>query len=320
MRFAGFHDELEKIGRSNEKIDVPSLLKSVAGGLGAAGIATAGLVLSRKPLRAHFLNEFKTLRTGGHAAERSKSLPAAVIADAKKVSRFLLSKGIDPRKARIAISGTGGTGKTSLARGIAGELSMKPLMMDDVGKTISGRDLTKYVRKNPIKRGVVAEQTHLLNQVDPDKFDAIIRVHKPMAKVEQQILARGRGAGQLDFYDYRKLHKSIQTAFHSTAGKSHDILPHVQIKIKPKTGFNADKILTNAARKRGVDVAGESRRSVQVFAAAHGSKPITPGLLPYLKTRNIAVGAGAVAASGIGAGLAGYHHLGGGHSHHKNSA
>jgi len=310
--YASFFDELEKI--ADEVAPPPdqphySWLKTIGAGLGAGALGAGAFALSRPGMRRQMLYDLKHLgaKGGGHAVERAKALPQQAIDEAKQVADFLRSKGIDPKTARIGISGTGGTGKTTLARGLSEHLGMNPLMMDDVGKSISGRDLTSYVRKNPIAPGTVAEQTHLLHQVDPDKFDAIIRVHKPMEQVKQQLLDRGRGAQQLDLYDYDRLHKTIETAFKGTAGEVHDVLPHVQIKFRPEGGFQGQQILSDMARAKGVDPTGIKRRSELAYAAAHGKKSVTPGILPYVRMGNVGAGVGITAGAGLGGGMLAHH-------------
>lgn len=270
-----------------------------AGGLGAAGLAAGGIALGRTALRRHIAADIKAFGTkgGAHAVDRAKALPQEAIAQAKAVADSLRARGIDPSKARIAVSGTGGTGKTTLSRALAEELKMKPLMMDDVGKSLSGRDLPKWLKKNKVAPGTIAEQTHLINQVDPDKFDAIIRIHKPMKDVKKQIIKRGRGAGQLEVYDYDKLHKSIDTAFHRTSGQHFDVGNNIQIKVRPQGGFKADSHLNEAIKGHGLDPSKMTRQQ-KVYAAAHGKKPVGPGVFPYVKTKRIAAGAGIVGGTG----------------------
>jgi hypothetical protein len=279
------------------------LMTAGAVGVGAAGLVGLGILASRPAIRAHILDDIRSLgRGGGHAVDRARPLPAGAVQDAKAVADYLRAQGIDPAKARIAISGTGGTGKSTLSKGLSDQLGMQSLYLDDVGKSLSGRDLTKFVTHQNIKPGVIAEQTHLLNQVDPDKFDVLIRVHKPMDLVKQQILDRGRGAGQLEVYDYDKLHKSIHTAFHTTAGQSHSPLPHVEIKFKPQGGFNADNLLRQQASAHGVNMPAGAPRQDLVFAAAHGERPWGGPIMPYVRKGRMAGAAGVAGGAGMGAG------------------
>ncbi len=271
-----------------------------AAGLGAAGLAAATIIGARPALRKQFLAEIKALgKGGGHALERQSSLPQQAVDQARQVAMTLRAQGIDPATARIAVSGTGGTGKTTLTRALSQELGMTPLMMDDVGKSMSGRDLVSWVKKNPIRRGVIAEQTHLLSQVDPDKFDAVIRVHKPMSQVKKQILDRGRGAAQLEGYDYDKLNRSITTAFDNLGAEKITPVTGIDIKIKPGTGFGADQMLRRAAEAKGVKTEGLSRHGL-VLAAANGKRPTGGGVIPYFRKGRMALGAGVVGGAGVG--------------------
>lgn len=299
MQISSFADEVVKIAEeTGGRWAVP------AGVLGGAALAAGGLAAARPALRAHALADLKSIGRGGaHAVDRAKELPQAVVDNARQVAEHLRSKGLDPSQARIAISGTGGTGKSSLARGLGQHLGMKPLFLDDAGKSIKGRDLTKYVRDNPIGPGTIAEQTHLLTQVDPSKFDAIIHIEKPMNKVKKQILDRGRGAGQLDLYDYDKLHKTIQTAFKTTAGEAATPVPGVHVKMRPSEGFKADEALATQLRQKGKDPSKMSREK-QVITAASGNTPLLGGVLPYVKKKNIVAAGGIVGGGGAAGGLA----------------
>jgi hypothetical protein len=299
MQLSSFTDEVVKIAEeTGGGWAVP------AGVLGGATLAAGGLAAARPALRAHVLADLKSLGRGGaHAVDRAKGLPQAVLDNAKQVGEHLRSKGLDPAQARIAISGTGGTGKSSLARGLGEHLGMKPMFLDDAGKSLKGRDLTKYVRDNPIGPGTIAEQTHLLTQVDPSKFDAIIHIEKPMRNVKKQILERGRGAGQLDLYDYDKLHKTIQTAFKTTAGEAATPVPGVHVKMRPDGGFKAEQALGGRLRQKGKDPSGMSREK-QVITAAGGSTPMLGGVLPYVKKQNIVAAGGIVGGGGAAGGLA----------------
>lgn len=280
-------------------------------GAGAALLAAGAIAASRPALRKHIGAVYGAIgKGGGHAVERQSALPAAAVAQAKEIAEDLMRRGIDPKKARIAISGTGGTGKSTLARALSAEIGMKPLMMDDVGKSLSGRDLTKWVKKNTIGPGIIAEQTHLLNQVDPDAFDAIIRVHKPMHQVKQQILSRGRGAAQLDVYNYDKLHKAIETAFDSAKGTVHRFGDNVQMKMKPEGGFLSNDTLRQIAKNNGVNMPATASRQSLVLAASHGEKSMFSGVIPYLKKKNIFGGGAVVAGTGGAAGTAAYHYTG----------
>jgi len=287
---------------------------AMAGGLMGAAAIGAGLLAKSPAARAHLLADFSALgKGGGHAVDRAKSLPAAVMTHANAVASYLHTQGIDPKKARIAVVGTGGTGKSSLAKGLGKAFGMDVLHLDDAGRSIHGRDLAKYVRKNAIPAGVIAEQAHLLNQVDPAKFDAIIHIQKPMSDVKSQILKRGRGAMQLEVYDYDKLHRNITRAFDATAGAAqHVVKPSassvtsIRVKIQPGSGFVADQKLNQQLRQLGVN-ASELTREQKIMSIDAGKRVTSRGVLPYLRAGRIAGAAGLVGAGTTAGTVGGYY-------------
>jgi hypothetical protein len=301
MYVAAFLNELTKLAEETGSSSARRYGLPAAGVLGGAALAAAGLAAGRPALRAHFANDIKALLSGtsGHTLDRAKTLPPQALETARGVATYLKAHGLDPFKHRIGISATGGTGKSTLAKGLSKELGMGVLHLDDVGKSISGRDLTKHVRNHPIQPGLIAEQTHLLNQVDPNRFDAIIHLEKPYDVIEKQILKRGRGAGQLDVYDYKKLHKAIRTAFDATAGQAHEVAPGIRVKMRGPEGFQAEQLLGTELRNAGIDPSDMTRQQ-QVLSLSTGRRQTGTGLLPYVKVRNVGVGAGTLGLGGAG--------------------
>lgn len=299
---SAFLEELEKIAKLTKKERIG--LGIGAGALGAAVGAAA--FLSRKPhLRGHLGYKFKSILKGESttAKEFSKALPEAVVRDAKAMAAELNRQGLDPSKMRIAVSGTGGTGKTTFSRALAKELGVKSVHLDKTRVSWKGRDLTKHpIMSGKPEGGVIYEQTHLLNQVDPDKFDAIIRIHRPMKTVEKQLKARKRGAYQWDFYDYPMLHKAVHTAFNATKGEAVDVTKNLSVKVKPKGGFMANAELNKQLVEMGILEKGLDRQQ-KVLSAATGRKVTTPGVLPYIKGKTVATMVG-LSAFGAGTGVA----------------
>lgn len=278
--------------------------RTPAAAAGGAAVAAGGLVASRPALRAHLMADLRGIgHGGGHAVDRARALPPQALEHAKQIAAHLKAQGIDPAQARIGISATGGTGKSTLAKALSQELGMNVLHLDDAGKSLSGRDLTKYVKNNPIAAGTIAEQTHLMNQVDPDKFDALIHLEKPMDQIKAQILARGRGAAQLEGYDYDKLHKSIQTAFHNTMGEAREVVPGMRVKVRPQDGWQSEALLDTNLRLRGIDPNGMSRQR-KVISLAQEAPERMPGVLPYMRMGRIGAGVGVVGAGGALGGAA----------------
>ena len=296
-----WHRGLQGLGLEDEapwyrKIPLPAAI--AGGGLLAAG----GLTAARPALRAEARAFFKGLgRGGGRAVENSLGMPPVVREHAELIAKELAARGIDPRTARIGISATGGTGKSTLARALSDRLGMTHKILDDHGHSLAGRDLAKYVRDNPLPPGTIAEQTHLLNQVDPEQFDLMVKLRKPMEAIKSQILRRGRGATQLEAYDYDKLQKAIDTAFDTTRGAVLQPAEHIQMKFRPPEGYQASTLLGDKVRQQGLDPT-EMDRQRQVLSATTGKLELR-GVWPYIRAKNLGAGAGIVAG---GAALGGF--------------
>lgn len=283
-------------------------------GAGTAIGATAGLgamALRGKGTRAQFMAELRGLGRGGARGVEMRSiqqgLPDAVVQHAKQIADTLRQKGIDPKTARIGIGATGGTGKSTMARALAQELGMTHVEGDAVGKTLFGRDLLAHFNKNPIAGGSVVEQSHLLNQLDPDQFDAIIHLEKPIKQIEEQLLKRGRGAAQADFYDNPRIQRGIRHAFDHTEGPAHNIADGVRLKLRPEGGFKADQHLNRALAARGISVPKGMDRQARLQSLAAGGAVSLPGQLPLLRKGQLAgIGAGGVAGAGAGYGATNY--------------
>lgn len=271
----------------------------IAGVAGGAGLAAGGIIAAHPALRAQVRAGLRGARTSEMRAE----LPQEVVQRGKAVASKLREMGIDPKKHRIGISGAGGTGKSTLTRALEKELGMGRLHMDEFGVSLKGRDIPKYLREGGrIEPGTIAEQTHLTNQVDPDMFDYMIRIDAPQKQVKKQIIARGRGAGQLAWYDYPKLRKTIRKGFDLTEGTVQKPISGVQIKARPQSGFRAADIVKAELSKKGLKPTGD--RQKDLMSLAYGSTPVLPGILPYLRKGNIAAGAGIVGAGAAGGGYA----------------
>jgi len=273
-------EEMRKQSSSSENI-------ALGAGVGAA---LGGLAfLARNPMfRKHVLHSVSSAlkRSSPVVKEMRGKIPESAIKDAKEVARVLKEKGIDPSTARIAVAGTGGTGKTTFSRALGKELGMKNFHLDGYYK--NGRDLPQFLKNTGgLPRGSVAEQTHLLSQVEPDTFDAIIRLSKPMNKVKSQLSSRNRGAYQWELYDYPKVHEAIRASFNNTKGAATKVREGIELKVKPKGGFEANGILDASLRATGIDPKGLSRQQ-KVISVVTGKKEILDGTLPYFKGKTVA--------------------------------
>jgi len=265
---AAFLDELEKIAKESE---TPLWGKALGGAMGA--VLGLGAVAMAKPgIRKHLLNELKAMgRGGGRAAERAAGISVGAIADAKKVADQIARAGLDPAKIRIGISGTGGTGKSTLAKALAQQLGFKDAFTRKGTQVLAGKQIPGHIAAQKNLAPGIYEQTHLLNRVNPDKFDIIIRMHKDPATIKKQIMTRGRGAAQWDLVNYPKFHRSIEEGVKNTKGKILKPAGNIDMKIKPEGGFQADKLLDTALKRQGVDPSGLSREA-KIYASMKGGK------------------------------------------------
>lgn len=304
----------DQVKKAEVATEEPSMLRRIAPMAAGAGVgsvlAAGGLVAARPALRAEFISKMRALRHGKlstRSLENTSGIPDAVRQHAKAIAAQMRQQGIDPAKARVGISATGGTGKSVLGRALAEEIGMAYHAGDEtVGKGgfgLHGFQLDKYFNKHPIQHGSVMEQTHLLNQLDPDQFDTIVHLEKPVDKIKEQIINRGRGAFQIEYTDYPKLQRGIRHAFDETAGQAHEVAPGVRVKFKGPEGFNAQQLLEAKARAAGIDTAGLDREQI-VHSLAKGKRSTSKGDLAYLRKGRIAGQLGAIGTAGA-AGAAG---------------
>lgn len=261
------------------------------GGVSAAG----GTALAMPGIRRAVKNFLGTIGKGGAlAAEAAQGLPPEAVAQAKELAQHLRSAGFDPKTGRVAIIGTGGTGKTTMGRALSEELGMPHMIMDDVGKSWKGRDLAKYVAENPLPPGLIAEQTHLLTQVDPDQFNSVVYLRKPIEGVVKQMNKRGRGAWQTDLYDYPAIDKALSKGYETLDAPEVQINPTVRMKTRQGESFHADAALDKELLGLGMDPSNMTREQ-KVISAALGKRVRLGGTLPYydLKKLGLIGGAGA---------------------------
>lgn len=280
--------------------------------LAGAGGALAGLgafVLAKPMIRKGLAAEIRALGKGGaRAVDDLKPVPQAVRDQAKVIAQALKDKGLDPRTAKIGISGTFSTGKSSLRRALGDELGMAVNYADKSGRNMAGFELANHVAKRGARPGHIAEQTLLLNRADPDKagFDAMIRIHKPAEEIFRNLSKREKGAYQWDVLNLKKLDRTINDAFHKTKGEAFSPVRGVEIKLRPEGGFQADRILNSELAAKGINPKGMSREAkLQSLAAG---KKVYSGFHQYLHGKNLLAGLGSMAAGG-GAGVGGAHLL-----------
>jgi len=225
---------------------------------------------------------FTEQAAGGELPEKIRE---RIRATAEKIRVQLEEAGIDPAQARIAVSGAGSTGKSTVAQEIADVLGLKHRDLDwEVSPFTHLLGLARAQRKMTFAPGTVAEQIHLINNVNPDLFDAIVRVHRAPAEVAEQALKRGRGAFQLATMDYPRLHTAIEEGFKRTRGPVSRVGKGVEVKVRPPEGFQADEILDEALRRIGVDPAGLKRhQKILSLVTEKKHRGLGGGNLPYMK-------------------------------------
>lgn len=286
--FDSFHDELAK-------------LASVAGRAAAA----AGSFATHAAMDPFIRAEVKSFVRGGgsikgsRAVSEARPLPPGAVKDAKRIADTLRRSGFDPKKSSIGMSGTGGTGKSTMAKALSVELGMHRVQMDkELPSEQRLRHFDKKLRAVKVKPGSIVEQTHLLNHVDPDKFDAVIRLYKPPAAIKKQLLGRGRGAVQWSIFDYPKLHAAIKKGVEATKGDSLHPTPGVEMKLKPEGGFQADKMLNRELRQKGINPGGLTRQQ-KILSAVQGVRDKRySGQMAFVRKETFL---GAARSAGVGA-------------------
>lgn len=234
-------------------------------GLGATG---AGMVMLDPYMRNTVLSEIRMMasKSARDKLTYSKDFnpPQAAVDRADVIAESLLDRGFDPRNDRLAISATGGTGKTTTAKLLAQKLKMKyayerssmPAGFSSIapeGTVLQGRQFTEAVQNaKTLPKGSIYEQTYLVPTVDPDRFDAMVYLHRDPEDIYAGLLKRQRGAGMRHFVDYPLLDSVIRSGYEETSGRSVSPQKGVHIKIKPYYGYKADKKIDKALVKRGI--------------------------------------------------------------------
>lgn len=299
-------------GGEDDGSEAGGLGRGMGTALGAAGGLSlgAGAVLAMRPgLRAHLYQNIRGIGRGGaRAREAAAKLDDGALETADEILASLKARGVDPSKARIAVVGTGGTGKSTMRRALQerGKLDGIDLDLHNTGvEAAKGRGLTKYFAKQKggnIAEGTVAEQTHLLSQVSPDKFDAIVHLRRNTSDIHDDLLKRRRGAWQRDYYDYDKVDRSVRTGVQS-AGGDKVLESGIASLYVPKPGgrFAGDADLANQLKSKGLPVTGDRMRDIQTLAEGRAARSGSP--MNYMRLGRMAGDASLVAGGGILGGL-----------------
>lgn len=276
------------------------ILSRVGKGLATGGAVALGLAAAMPGLRQELLYAAK--RVAGKVP-RDPGLGAPVPEYARETAREIVKQvrkaGIPLSEARIAVSGIGGSGKSTIARAIAEQMGTKAHELDVVKNSLlGGKRLGEFFKGTPVSNRNVFEQTHLLNKVDPGKFNVAIRVTTPVEKTMQQLLQRQRGAFQHDLYNIGKLDKVVRAAHETMGGKRLKGVGNVEIRVSTASNPFSDKALKEGLRMKGINPAGKTREEQLQSLVAGRSVSGAPGL-HYFRKRRIAALAGIPTAAGV---------------------
>jgi len=292
--------------------DDDRLKRSVIGA--GAGLAVgAGAVLALRPgLRKMLAHQVKSIGKGGsRAVASSAELPRTALQDAKAIRSALRRSGIDPRKARVGIIATPGTGKSTMARALEKELGVKSISLDKAKSSLKGRRAQSFIDSNfggKVPQGSVLEQTHMPHASNMDQFDVVIKLERDADEVRRSILKRGKGAHQTDYIDYKTLQGEINESFNSLNGRHVRTRGGVDIKVRGKGGFQSERGRLNRARELGLDVERFKKLTqAQQLASLDRGKIIKPyGITNSFNLRKVFTDTALVTGGATGGAMYGY--------------
>lgn len=284
-------------------------------GIGAVMAANPSIPLSIGPEVEGFLSPEKKKAM---AMPPLSSIAPDHMSKGQKVVDRLLKAGFNPKKHSLAIAAAGGTGKSTLAAIIGDRLKMK--VIQERGEHGSGRKLGVNLDTGEleVKPGHIYEQSYLLSLTNPDRFNAVMHLSRPTAKILRDLKKRKRAAIQADFTHFPEIKKAISYAYGTLGGENIKASPKgsyskVEFKMRPDDGFGSKQRLDEAVRKAGHDPSGMDREQ-KLYIAVNKKKPLLaslttkgmrqmfPNLLRYdVDYPRIARSLGVVGA-GIGAG------------------
>ena len=279
-----------------------------------AVVGAAGFAFLSPFVRKELMNLVRT-RGKVNKFDLKSSIPAGALQDANNLLSSLKARGIDPATARIAVTGAGGTGKSTLSRALAQSVdatapskTVKGLHVHghrhknldtQIQRTARGWDFSKYTPKP----GTISEQTHLLSQSNPDLYDVLVHMEKPVETIKKQLLRRGKGATQYEVENYELLQRNLRNAFELTSGKPVTVAPHIRFKIKPPGGFKSDEALKRELAK--LDIPPDfGDRADKLLSISKGRKTEYTGIPSYLRRDRPLILTGGGVAGGIGGGVA----------------
>lgn len=280
-------------------------MKQLGAGLGAAGLAGGAMLALMPGMRRNIWYEGKRLLgMVPHDPGAGMASPEHAKQTAKEIIHAIERAGIPREHARIAVSGIGGSGKSTVARALAERMGTKAHELDSVGKTfLHGRRLEEHMAATPVLSGSVFEQTHLLNKVDPRHFNVAIRVKTPVERTRKQLLQRQRGAWQHDLYDIDKLDRTVHAAHQHLGGQKLQDVGNIEIRVAPLGQTFSSSPLREALSRKGISPTGLNREE-QLQSLLAGRTTAGAPALQYFKKPPLAALAGVpLAAGAINAGM-----------------
>lgn len=229
---------------------------------------------------------------------------------ARQLAQAFRDQGLNPAEATIGVAGASGSGKSVFSKLLAEELGMTPVEMDAItaGSILPRNAIAEHFATKPPQPGRIYEQIRSFGEVNPDFYDAIVHLERPVDEVIQGMMVRGRGAWQTDIKDLPRVQQLVREGFDRTMGAPIEILPGIRGKVRPRdTGFMSDELVNAALSDAGAPrrYQGLDRWSkIQKLVAPN--RPAMPGHWSEWSGTVIPkgmVGAGVGGGAGAGAGL-----------------
>jgi hypothetical protein len=228
---------------------------------------------------------------------------------ARQLADSFREQGINPAEASIGVAGASGSGKSVFSKLLAEELGMAPVEMDSItaGSVIPRNAIAEWFATRPPQPGKIYEQIRSFGEVNPDFYDAIVHLERPVDEVMQGMMERGRGAWQVDIKDLPRVQQLVREGFDRTMGDAIEVAPGIRGKVRPReTGFMSDEMLDMALKDADAPsrYLGRDRWSkLQKLVAPR--RPALPGHWSewsgtVVPTGMVGMGAGGAAGAGTG--------------------
>lgn len=228
---------------------------------------------------------------------------------ARQLADQFKQQGINPAEASIGVAGASGSGKSVFSKLLAEEMGMTPVELDAItaGSVIPRNAIAEAFATRPPQPGRIYEQIRSFGEVNPDFYDAIVHLERPVEDVMEGMMRRGRGAWQTDVKDLPRVQRLVREGFEQTAGDVIDVAPGIRGKVRPRqTGFMSDELINEQLRALGrpryenLDRWGKLQKMVAPW------RPAVPGHWSEWKGSVIPKGLAGLGVGGGAGGAAGY--------------